>query len=134
MTQSDRPISKLDIFRDAIDRFQRELDLRGKSDAVPAAEAEESEGPSIAVPLDPVILAALSDWAPIVARLPKGGNPVSAYVECLQSLCDTTGGRWIDDDPNRLAGCYFRTNLEAAGYAVLVWTCLPGGFLRYVFA
>jgi hypothetical protein len=88
----------------------------------------------IHVPVDQVLVGAIDDAPRIIFQDDAPGDPVSAYYACLKSLCNTTGGTWVDDDPNRPAGCYFRTKVEATGYALTVWTCLPGGILEWIFA
>jgi hypothetical protein len=80
--------------------------------------------------VDKLFAAALSD--PKIAYRDDAGDPLAAYVACVKSLCETTGGTWVDDQPDKRAGCYFPTHVQAAEYAALAWTCLPGGFLKYV--
>lgn len=113
-------ISKL---RDAIKRLDEQA-----ATGAPVAHAAFSVG---AGNIEQLYADVLQD-AKEVYRDDEVGDPLSAYYACVKSLCNTTGGKWVDDDPNRLAGCYFPTKVQAAGYAALVWSCLPGGFLKWV--
>jgi hypothetical protein len=126
-------MTKLDIFKDAVDRFQRKINEAPSAQVAPPVQVEKLEKPSIAVPIDDNIVSVLSEVDPIVLFMDDApGDPLSSYVACLKSLCNTTGGEYVDDDPNKAAGCYFRTNTEAAAYALLAWSCIPGGFLKWV--
>jgi hypothetical protein len=131
MTQSTPPANKADILRKGLDRVQRELDL------APTDQDEDPEEPrpaamAIAVPVDQLFLSAIEEAPRVAYQDDRPGDPISSYMACLQSLCNTCGGTWVDDQPGRFAGCYFRTRTEASVYALSAWTCLPGGFLRYV--
>jgi hypothetical protein len=125
--EGNRPANKMDILRDALERLER------AAGTDQAASVEGSTVARIGVPVDQIMVEAISEVDPkVVLRDDRPGDPLAAYVACLKSLCETTGGTWIDDRPGKHAGCYFRSNPQAAGYAALAWTCLPGGFLRYV--
>jgi len=122
---------KQDIFLDAIARAKEELEAAPPTEVTSPLQAGETETPSIIVPIDDIIANALSEVPPEALAIPPG-DPLSGYLECLKSLCNTTGGTYIDDNPDKRAGCYFRTNTEAAGYALLAWSCLPTGFLKSI--
>jgi hypothetical protein len=119
---------KIDVLRDTVNRLQREID------AVPVAPV--APGGALArpviVPVDGAVVSAISEAPKAVFRDDAPGDPLAAYVSCLKSLCETSGGTWVDDDPNRPAGCHFKTNVEAAGYGLFAWSCIPGGLLKSV--
>jgi hypothetical protein len=126
VTETHGSSSKIEILRNAVARVQAEADVpRDSQDARLGTH-------TIAVPFDRVIAKTVSELPPTVLRKDRPGDVLEAYVADLKSLCVSTGGTWVDDDPDRAVGCYFRTDVEAAGYAVLTWTCLPGRVLRFI--
>ena len=116
-----------------IENFRARLD---QLDQLPVPEVTEADWIkfNVHVPVDQVIVGAIKDAPKAVFKDNAPGDPVAAYLECIKSLCNTTGGTWVDNDPDRAAGCYFKSKVGAAGYAVSAWTCLPGGLLKFVFA
>jgi hypothetical protein len=133
VNEGDRAASQTDHLRGALDRARHELDSLPPvaTDQAETFKAQPGVVATIAVPIDRVVVSALAE-APKVAFRDNAPDPVSAYMACLESLCNTCGGTWVDDDPNRAAGCYFTTNVAAAGYAVTVWSCIPGGFFGWL--
>lgn len=118
--------TKIEILRQAVARLEEELgDTPSHNPAVSGVH----------VGVDPLFVEIIAEANPkILFKDNASTDPIKEYVECLKSLCDTTGGTWIDDDPSKPAGCHFPGKLQAAAYAISAWTCLPQALLKTVFA
>lgn len=129
-----QPSAKAELFLSAIETTRKALESGTSS---PQPQSDSTPAP-VAVRVDPLLVDVIREMDQggfVVAQdNEQGTDVIKEYLKCLQSLCSTTGGTWIDNNPDKAAGCYFGTKVGAAGYATLAWTCLPGGLIRAIFA
>jgi hypothetical protein len=119
-----------------LDEMVRELEAHQDRPVVVGVQPAEEAG-TIPQIVDPSVRQVLIDSrgpsvSPPAVDLRK--DPVSAYLECLQSLCATCGGTWNDGVDGRAAGCYFDSYAGTVLYALTASSCLPQGILKHIFS
>ena len=126
------------VFRRALDTTQTALNQ--PDDATDQATRSQLTGMNatvalrgVSVPVDESTYGLVEEWA-VAQQRQQGTDPIKEYIACLQSLCNTCGGTWVDDKVGQAAGCHFGTNIGAAVYAASAWSCMPTGLIKAIIA